>query len=141
MLCCALMRADVFSIVLWLSYYFIMYGVFPFLFPSIPFISLPPLILPFLYLPFLALSLSLLPTRPPYFPFLSLLVLPIFPFSPFSSSLFVRDSQGRPQPGCNEGVCQNIILNLPDGRVKCVLHLFHFILLYVMQLIISSIHI
>ena len=104
----------------------------PFLFPSSLFLSSP--------FPSSLFSFSL-PSRLPYFPFLSLLVLPIFPFSPFSSSLLFRDSEGRPQPGCNEGVCQNIILNLPDGRVKCVLLLFHFIVSCVMQLIISSVHI
>ena len=116
MLCCALMRADVFSIVLCLSYYFIIYGVFPFLFPSLPFISLPPLFLSFLYLsssflsstfpsspflsllslppPFLSLPLLSLPVllifplSPFSFSLFSLLVLPIFPFSPFPSSLF-----------------------------------------------------
>ena len=39
------------------------------------------------YFPFLSLLvLPILPSRSPYFPFLSLPVLPIFPFSPFSSS-------------------------------------------------------
>ena len=59
----------------------------PFLFPSSLFLSSP--------LSSSLFSLSL-PFRPPYFPFLSLSVLPILPFSPFSSSLFSLSIPFRP---------------------------------------------
>ena len=89
---------------------------------SFSLISLPSTLSPSLFLrlalPFsfsFPLSLFLPLSLPPSL-FLSL---------PLPTSTFSRDSEGRPQPGCDEGICQNIILNLPDGFVKCVLCLMY----------------
>jgi hypothetical protein len=34
------------------------------------------------------------------------------------SILLYRDETGNPEPGCEENVCQNVILNLTDGPLK-----------------------
>jgi amino acid permease len=36
----------------------------------------------------------------------------------YRTAEIVSDSYGKPQPGCEERVCQNIVLNLSDGLVK-----------------------